>query len=257
MTGSQNLNGTISGDKACEGKCVRKENIAYQGYILGIKMAYDDTDCKDKCANMEKCMYWTYSKGLKICNLFSNMTGSQNLNGTISGDKACEEETEEGAKNCKEETMMAYYGNNIDNGYKLRVDDKQSCIKKCIKRTGCHYWTYRLSDSRCFLKSSDGGRQSNGDYVSGKICGKAEETNVVKNCKEEAMTAYYYNNLPNGFARRVDGKQSCIKMCIKRAGCHYWSYSKRSCWLKSSDRGRSYARNFVSGKICGKEDSPK
>ena len=80
-----------------------------------------------------------------------------------------------------------------------------------------------------------------------------EETHNVKNCKEETKMAYFGNNLANGFGLLVDGKQSCIKMCIKRAGCHYWSYSNRSCWLKSSDRGRSYARNFVSGKICGKE----
>jgi len=161
-------------------------------------------------------------------------------------------------KNCKEETGMAYFGNNLPNGFGLRVDDKQSCINKCIKRTGCHYWSYNLSWQMCWLKSSDGGRRPDRSYVSGKICGKAEETHNVKNCKEETKMAYFGNNLTNGFGLLVDGKQSCIKKCIERTGCHYWSYrpSDSRCWLKSSDGGRTYNRNYMSGKICGKADSP-
>merc|ERR1719153_962275 len=68
---------------------------------------------------------------------------------------------------------MAYYGNNLPNGFAQRVDDKQSCINKCIERTDCHYWTYKPHEKKCWLKSSDRGRTSDGNYVSGKICGKA------------------------------------------------------------------------------------
>ena len=69
------------------------------------------------------------------------------------------------------ETDTDFYGYDIVNKY--GINDQKECQEYCQNNTLCDFWTYRPSDTRCYLKTADLGRKSSQGAMSGpKYCSK-------------------------------------------------------------------------------------
>ena len=83
------------------------------------------------------------------------------------------------SERCIVEKDTNYAGNDIfptvngelmDNGVMMTNDPPLDCAKLCLKTDGCFFWTIARG-FHCFLKSSDSGRRSQGNFESGnKAC---------------------------------------------------------------------------------------
>ena len=60
----------------------------------------------------------------------------------------------------------------------IAMKSKEACARHSFSNPSALFWTYRLDNGNCWLKSSDSGRQKNPEYVSGnRECGKGEYIN--------------------------------------------------------------------------------
>ena len=66
---------------------------------------------------------------------------------------------------CWEEDNTAYYGNNIPGGMSYQPS-QSACQRACSEHAGCSYWTWSRG-GKCYLKTSDDGRETTSYYVSG------------------------------------------------------------------------------------------
>ena len=78
----------------------------------------------------------------------------------------------------------------------------------------------------------------------------------------EAETDYHGHDINNkkddeNYGAKVDSALSCQKLCQARPACRFFTYAKDilgigNCWLKTTDLGRRYHKNHISGKkYCG------
>ena len=66
---------------------------------------------------------------------------------------------------CAIEHDIDYHGNDIDNKV---LENMQACADMCASTTGGQYWTWKVADKTCYVKSSNSGRETDIGYVSGK-----------------------------------------------------------------------------------------
>jgi len=59
---------------------------------------------------------------------------------------------------------------------------------------------------------------------------------------------YLGNDLQDGNSR-ASSVEECCKICSKRAGCKFFTFVKKTCWLKHSDLGRTESRKGISGSV--------
>ena len=71
---------------------------------------------------------------------------------------------------CIKEESIDYSGNFI--GQKIKLESPQACAEHCVSVEGALFWTFSFATKNCYLKSSDAGRRSLGQVVSGnRACG--------------------------------------------------------------------------------------
>ena len=75
---------------------------------------------------------------------------------------------------CIKEGSIDYSGNTI--GQPIKLESQQDCAEHCVSVEGALFWTYSFSTSFCSVQSSDAGRRSLGQVVSGnRACGLAQQ----------------------------------------------------------------------------------
>ena len=75
---------------------------------------------------------------------------------------------------CIKEESIDYSGNTIVQPIKL--ESQQDCAEHCVSVEGALFWTYSFFTSFCSVQSSDAGRSSLGQVVSGnRACGLAQQ----------------------------------------------------------------------------------
>ena len=74
---------------------------------------------------------------------------------------------------CTIEEGVDYLGNDIHVKENFPVSDQHDCARQCLTFDACNFWTFRPSNTRCWLKTSDSGHHNaNQAYNSGsKGCG--------------------------------------------------------------------------------------
>ena len=72
---------------------------------------------------------------------------------------------------CIEEDGIDYNGHDIP-GERKTTANSQECADFAASITGGLYWTFKKSDGKCYVKSSNSGRHPQGHAVSGnRMCG--------------------------------------------------------------------------------------
>ena len=61
--------------------------------------------------------------------------------------------------------MTNYKQNDIKDKSKMSVADLDSCTKLCFDLPACQYWTFSPTQKRCWLKSSNAGRNVRINFV--------------------------------------------------------------------------------------------
>lgn len=78
---------------------------------------------------------------------------------------------------------IRYLGYNLPGGIKKRIPSAKHCQDLCQSVKGCHFWTWRSSDKKCFLKNEHAeegeGEGNKPDRVSGpKRCPRLRALSV-------------------------------------------------------------------------------
>lgn len=78
----------------------------------------------------------------------------------------------QGTPPCRVEPGYDYDGSNISGKSNLTVASVDQCALWCSQEAACNVWTFNSKNSKCFLKTSDGGRLPDAASISGtKECG--------------------------------------------------------------------------------------
>jgi len=163
---------------------------------------------------------------------------------------------------CYTENNYRYQGHSIFSEWpKHRLAASwQECKEQCDDQgTKCKYWSYRATDSHCWLKTKDA--LSGKKYIKGEtfISGNANCPGEGE-CYTEKNYGYQgYTIFSNGPRHRLAVTwQQCKKLCEDfETKCRYWSYRAKDkhCWLKTKDAlsGKRYIKGFISGNAnyCG------
>ena len=71
---------------------------------------------------------------------------------------------------CIKEESIDYSGNTI--GQPIKLESQQACAEHCVSVEGALFWTFSFATKNCSVQSSDAGRSSLGQVVSGnRACG--------------------------------------------------------------------------------------
>ena len=75
-------------------------------------------------------------------------------------------------KACVIETgVFIWAGNDVRDKF-LAEDGWEECASQCALTSGCVVWTFKISNSYCWLKSDDSEKGSSADWITGtKSCG--------------------------------------------------------------------------------------
>merc|ERR1712080_746736 len=75
---------------------------------------------------------------------------------------------------CIPEYAIQYYGHDLGGNPRTNVNAWEQCARMCRDHFACFYWTWRIGSRKCYLKTSNAGRRTINDAVSGsKICIKS------------------------------------------------------------------------------------
>ena len=123
----------------------------------------------------------------------------------------------------------------------LVVSDKEECVGHCLDTEGCKAMTFRISDSRCYLKNRRGG-SSGPSLAAGYDSMNMEcDNSPVKNlnCIRDGI------NFPGADLSGivVEEKEDCVKHCRDTENCKAVVFleqnSELTCYLKSRRGGSS------------------
>ena len=92
---------------------------------------------------------------------------------------------------CLLESDVTYVGFNIPRSDK-EVENQQACAELCASTSGGLFWTYIVSQKRCFVKSSDSDRRDKNGRVSGnRDCGLGKTLSV----RNDTFVVLYFQNI--------------------------------------------------------------
>merc|ERR1712110_1277106 len=80
---------------------------------------------------------------------------------------------------CIKEDGIVYWGHDIPGGRKTTADS-QECADFSASLPGGLYWSFRKSSKTCYVKSSNSGRRTDGDAVSGNR--KCANPGIISDC---------------------------------------------------------------------------
>ena len=70
-----------------------------------------------------------------------------------------------------ETDVFIYAGNNVKDMF-LAENGPDECASQCALTSGCVAWTFRISESYCWLKSDDSEKGQAGNWITGtRSCG--------------------------------------------------------------------------------------
>ena len=151
---------------------------------------------------------------------------------------------------CIKEESIDYSGNTI--GQPIKLESQQDCAEHCVSVEGALFWTYSFSTSFCSVQSSDAGRRSLGQVVSGnRACGLAQQ--LVP--QGAAVSQQFHDNYPahkcadsNPFPTLADPNPFCIVSAARFPWLAIYLGSKArvdrvEIWNKEEDEGHKL-RNF-------------
>ena len=106
---------------------------------------------------------------------------------------------------CIKEGSIDYSGNTI--GQPIKLESQQDCAEHCVSVEGALFWTYSFSTSFCSVQSSDAGRRSLGQVVSGnRACGLAQQ--LVP--QGAAVSQQFHDNYPAHKCADSNPLTSCV-----------------------------------------------
>jgi len=159
--------------------CIEGHGWDYLGWDLEggskIKVTANQQECADYSASLPGSRFWTWSKTTKICYPKSSKAGRRVAGiHLISGNNRCANSGfafYAGASpghvdptGCLIENNIVYWGNDIANKI---VETSQACADFCASTPGGLFWTFDTKTKRCYVKSSDSGRKTRQDRISG------------------------------------------------------------------------------------------
>jgi PAN domain len=127
----------------------------------------------------------------------------------------------------------------------VKNSDKAGCLRLCENNASCRAFTYDIKASTCYQK--DGGRVLfPNEFAYSGAKRDVNEKLLRSTIRVLRATDIKGNDLQNF---KADHVEACLYGCQLDSDCHAFTYSKKkkTCWLKSSDKPRTYDNNFMSG----------
>lgn len=183
---------------------------------------YSPRECQRLCQGLAACELWTYQPATNTCYLKGGGGAASPASGLISGPRICP-----GPVDCSKEGIDLY-GSDLIN---TRVANALACQYQCSAVSGCAFWTFVTSTSRCYLKGSRVEPRPLAGAISGpRSCPSAPTIPC------EQSTDFNGHDI-RSFLGTVTDVDRCQQLCLGFNNCFYWTYvaSTASCYLKDSN----------------------
>ena len=224
--------------------CVVEEGYDYYGGDVGYYVTVDSAAaCCDVCSSNSTCSYFSFQTDSKAC-LFKNSRADRRANSKrVSGYSA--------SYSCELDSGYDYYGYDLvdPTPSTTSASSAEQCCSLCNAEPRCQYFSFSPTDQFCFLKSSNAGRRSNSNRISGK--------RTMYSCVAEEGYDYYGADLGS---ITVDSAEECCQACSSNSTCSYFTYEtdgSQACLFKSSSAGRVARSNRISGQSTAGTNSSK
>jgi hypothetical protein len=109
----------------------------------------------------------------------------------------------------------------------------QDCATICVQNPRCDAWTYRASDSHCWIKEGAADPVSNATTVSGRVTREYEP--------EIDRPGNDYVDFD------IDSPQSCRDACEADVACRAFTFRGGHCWLKNAGGTPTFLQGASSG----------
>jgi hypothetical protein len=119
-------------------------------------------NCRDDCQANPDCRYFSYQLDTKNCWLKTTMNGRKIDAKFLSGSDCL-------LARCGSDASYVYWNSN-DIKPVQEAPNAGECEFNCADEHECKFWTFQFSTKKCWLKSSNIGREHNYGYTSGQSC---------------------------------------------------------------------------------------
>jgi len=151
--------------------CTTDKNTAYYGndILMGWQNLQSSLHaCRVSCKKNKQCKFFSYHASSQKCFLKDKKANIKNWIGYTSGSIDCNvgEGKTENKQDCFEENI-AYYGNNIKQGWQNRQPSLQACQKSCQQNSRCKFFSYLTITGFCYIKDKKTNIKKWPGYTSG------------------------------------------------------------------------------------------
>lgn len=241
----------------CEGEI--QMNVDIEGFDIHGHVRAETADqccalCSDDYAN--GCRYWTFHDD--HCHLKSSNVTMRAREGRMSGSIGTVILEQAETMSCAVmETGIEYHGGDTDLGSEIRVASEEECCDQCqgAYGLGCRFWTYKINDGKCRLKTGQGERRDHSERISGSV-GQViqQETEATCGAMEEGAEYHGAGSEMSGGHVEATSAEHCCELCQESYddGCRFWTFKtdNNHCHRRiSAGDGTRQRENRISGSV--------